>query len=115
LETEVSQNPFNGARADREIILLKFLRNNFGGNVGVQESVPHHLMNNFPGTTIVAFRTTAVTYEPRSAKLMKEGAELKVALLTETKLSGCAGRTIGTTFSFNKHGQFSGNLIIAID
>jgi hypothetical protein len=98
-----------------KVILPELLCNRFSGNVGVQESITHHLANNFPCATIVAFGAPSMAHEPGSSLFVEEGPKLEVALAAETKLLSHAGRTIRAALSFDKHSQFSRNFILGVD
>ena len=55
LKCVVLDDSFHAADANRGAALDEFLSDDFGGCLGVEETVPNNLSDDFVGTTIVMF------------------------------------------------------------
>jgi hypothetical protein len=115
LQAKLSQDTIDAARTNLKVSLTQFLRNNLTGNIGIQKAITHHLADDFLGPPIVRLGTPLMVNQASGTMFVKQSAELKVPLTTESKLGGDTGRAVRTTFSFDQHGEFQRNFVIWIN
>jgi hypothetical protein len=112
LQSELSNDPVDGAFADAEVTLSEFLCNDFGAGFWIQEAVTDHLADEFLGAAIVGFGAAFGAEEGKAAFLQKEGAELEVTLTAIAEFGGRAVNTFRAAFAFDQHGEFASDFIV---
>jgi hypothetical protein len=103
------------AGSDGHPALSDFLGNDFGGGVGIEETVAEDLSVDLVGSSIVGFRSPFLVPEALGATLPKTPQDLEVMLPGVVVFPSGPRRSEAFTLAFDKHGQFHGDFIVAID
>ena len=112
MQTELGNDPVDGAFADGEISLAEFLRDDFGTGLRVQEAMADDLTDEFLGAAILAFGAAFGAEKRLTAFLQKEGAKLEVTRTTKAEFSGGAVDTLRAAFTLDEHGELAGNFVV---
>lgn len=112
MESELGNDTVNGPFADPETALSKFLSDDFGAGLGIQEAVTNDLTDEFLGAPVIGFGAALGTEQSLAAFLKKEGAKLEVTLTTITEFSSGPVNAFGATFAVDEHGKFPGDFVM---
>jgi hypothetical protein len=109
------EHPFHAADGNGKPILVEFLSNNFGREVGVQKAIADDLAYNLRGSAVVTFGSGFVAFESIGPMVFKLLQDLVVALSGEAKLLGRLGGAQAFTLAFKEHGELESDFIIFPD
>jgi hypothetical protein len=115
LKAVFGEDAFHAASADHPTGLPQLLCDHLGGSVAVEEAVPDDLPDHLVRSPIVRFWTAFRALQSQRTLFTKEGAELKVTLLTVTELARRLERSTFFTFSFDEHHQLPRDLVVLGD
>jgi hypothetical protein len=115
LKAKLRQDPVYAPGADLKSVLAQLLCNHLAGKICIQKAIAHNLTNDLASPTIVGLRPASIADKTSRTMRMKDIPELKVSLTAEAKLPGGMRRTTLIAFSFHKHGQLNGDLVVRIN
>ena len=115
METEVGDDAFDAALADGEVFLNQFLGDDFGGAVGIEESLGDDASDDFGGAAMIGLGTRGLGLKGLGTAFAEGGQELVVALAAVAEARGNLGdRAIGT-LTGDEHGELLGEDVGRID
>ncbi|MGA2160436.1 MAG: hypothetical protein ABSG90_14640 [Dehalococcoidia bacterium] len=109
------EHPFHTADGKGKPILVEFLGNNLGREVGVQESIADDLTYDLLGSAVVTFGSGFAAFESIGPMVFKLLQDLVVALSGVAKLLGHLGGAKAFTLAFKEHGELASDFIIFPD
>jgi hypothetical protein len=115
LKAVILEDALDAAVTDGHPGLSDFLGDDLGGGVGIEETMADDLSIDFVGSAVVGFGSPFPVPETLGATLAKTSQDLEVMLPGVVVFSSGPRRPEAFTLTFEKHGQFQGDFIVAID
>jgi hypothetical protein len=112
LKPVVSDDSLDAAGADGKAVLAQLLSDDIGGGTGIEKAVADDLTDDLAGAAVVALRAALAIAQGDGTVLVELMAQLEIALLAEAILRSGSQRAKALAFALEKHGQFTGDLII---
>jgi len=112
LQAELGDDAIDGPLADGEVTLTKFLRDDLGAGIGVEEAVADDLADHFLGASVGRFGAAFGTEESPPALGEKKRAELEVTRAAVTEFGGGTVNTLATALALDQHGELAGDFIV---
>ena len=112
MQAELGDDAIDGPLADGEVTLTKFLRDDLGAGIGVEEAVADDLADHFLGASVGRFGAAFGTEESPPALGEKKRAELEVTRAAVTEFGGGTVNTLATALALDQHGELAGDFIV---
>lgn len=108
MEAEIGDDAFDAALTDGEVFLNQLLCDDFGGAVGIEETLGDDASDDLGGTAMIGFGASGLGLKGLGTALAKGGQELVVALATVAEASGNLGDWAIGTLTRDEHGELLG-------
>ena len=115
MQAVIGNDALNAALADREVRLAKFLGDDLGGGLGIQETVAQDLAHRLAGAAVVGFGAGLLGLESQQAAGLEGAQDLVIALAAIAVLLGECDDIAVQALTFEEHEEAPGEFVARRD